>query len=66
MQGLEIDYSIVCWDADLRRESDSWSCYNGPPRGWKRTEKEEEARCNSYRVLLTRSRKGMVIFGPPW
>ena len=72
IQGLEIDYSLVCWDADLRRAGDDWVCFNMVAPKWcyagdteKRTEKERvEIRRNTYRVLLTRSRKGMVIFVP--
>lgn len=66
IQGLEIDYAVVCWDADLRRDNDSWACYNLSGADWKRSRSREEAtlRCNSYRVLLTRSRKGMIIFVP--
>ncbi len=64
IQGLELDYSIVCWDADFRRENDAWVCYNVSGPDWQRSKGEQEARCNSYRVLLTRSRKGMAIFVP--
>ena len=27
IQGLELDYCVVCWDADLRRENDKWAAY---------------------------------------
>lgn len=64
IQGLEIDYAIVCWDADLRREGKSWASYNIVGGGWQRAPSELDARTNSYRVLLTRSRKGMVVFIP--
>jgi Uncharacterized conserved protein (DUF2075) len=64
IQGLEIDYSIVCWDADFRRENDAWVCYSVNGSGWVRSSATQEARCNSYRVLLTRSRKGMILFIP--
>ncbi len=64
IQGLEIDYSIVCWDADLRRENGDWACYNVVGGGWQKRPSEFEVRKNSYRVLLTRSRKGMVVFVP--
>jgi hypothetical protein len=65
IQGLEIDYAIVCWDGDFRRSEGQWACFNVNGAGWVRYPKEDEARSNSYRVLLTRSRKGMVIFVPP-
>ncbi len=64
IQGLELDYSIVCWDGDFRRVNKDWACFNVVGSGWNRGSGEDEARCNSYRVLLTRSRKGMVIFVP--
>ena len=64
IQGLEIDYSIVCWDADLRRVSGKWACYNINGEDWNKGNSQIESRLNSYRVLLTRSRIGMVIFVP--
>lgn len=64
IQGLEIDYSIVCWDADLRRINDKWSCFNINGEDWNRGNSQIESRLNSYRVLLTRSRICMVIFVP--
>lgn len=64
IQGLEIDYAIVCWDADFRRKQGRWECHNINGAGWVRHSSEDEARGNSYRVLLTRSRKGMIIFVP--
>lgn len=64
IQGLEIDYSIVCWDADLRRRHGKWACYNISGEDWNKGESQTESRLNSYRVLLTRSRIGMVIFVP--
>lgn len=65
IQGQEIDYAIVCWDADFRREAGKWACFNLSGTLWRSSSREYEARCNSYRVLLTRSRKGMVLFVPP-
>ena len=67
VQGLEIDWSIVCWDADLRRKNiDEWDYYKFRGSNWNKRNKEEQKRylLNSYRVLLTRSRQGMVIFVP--
>ena len=63
IQGLEIDYAIVCWDIDLRREHAGWQSYKLSGSDWKR-DSEIEVSKNSYRVLLTRARKGMVIFVP--
>lgn len=68
VQGLEIDWGIVCWDADLRRASDGngWDYYSFRGTKWNKRNKPEQKRylLNSYRVLLTRSRQGMVIFVP--
>lgn len=66
IQGLELDYTVVCWDADLRIENGKWSCYNISGGGWQNSKQESALveRKNGYRVLLTRARKGMVIFIP--
>ncbi len=66
IQGLEIDYSIVAWDANFRMEEGEWHYYNFSGSSWK-NEKTEERRMylkNSYRVLLTRARQGMIIYIP--
>jgi len=64
IQGLEIDYSLVCWDADLRFENGAWKSYRVHGSGWSNFASRLEVRKNTYRVLLTRARKGMVIFIP--
>lgn len=68
VQGLEIDWGIVCWDADLRRakKENDWDHYSFRGTKWNKRNKPEQKRylVNSYRVLLTRSRQGMVIFVP--
>lgn len=67
IQGLEIDWALVCWDADLRRGNDNkWDYYNFRGSKWQKRRKENDRRylINSYRVLLTRARQGMVIFVP--
>jgi DUF2075 family protein len=63
IQGLELDYSIVCWDADLRREKSNWVPYKLSGSDWQKDNLVSVA-INGYRVLLTRARKGMVIFVP--
>ena len=63
IQGLELDYSIVCWDVDLRRENNQWAAYKLNGDKWKKDLLVEVAK-NGYRVILTRARKGMVIFVP--
>ena len=66
VQGLEIDYSLVCWDADLRRRGNDWDYYSFRGTKWLKRNKQEQKNylINSYRVLLTRARQGMVIFVP--
>lgn len=69
VQGLEIDWAVVCWDADLRRKNDhEWDHYSFRGTKWMRRNKAEQKRylVNSYRVLLTRARQGMVIFRSEW
>ena len=63
VQGLELDYTIICWDADLRRMGNEWSAHKISGAGWQRDKRLDVAK-NGYRVLLTRARKGMVIFVP--
>ena len=68
VQGLEIDWAVVCWDADLRRKAgiNDWDYYNFRGTKWNKRNKPEQKRylLNSYRVLLTRARQGMIIFVP--
>ena len=68
VQGLEIDWAVVCWDADLRRTADGagWDYYNFRGTRWVKRNQPEQRRylLNSYRVLLTRARQGMVVFVP--
>lgn len=63
VQGLELDYCIVCWDADLRREDSEWVPYKLSGSDWQNDSLVDVAK-NGYRVLLTRARKGVVIFVP--
>ena len=66
VQGLEIDYGIVAWDGDVRY-SDGEFIYKRFTRNmWCNVNKEDRRRYmkNAYRVLLTRSRQGMVIYVP--
>ncbi|MEO6994747.1 MAG: DNA/RNA helicase domain-containing protein, partial [Lacunisphaera sp.] len=64
VQGLELDYTIVCWDLDLRREANAWACYAFNGNRWQRRLKDLAIAMNGYRVLLTRARRGMIIFVP--
>ncbi len=72
VQGLELDYTCLLWDADMRYENGQWQFYrfNGKDR-WNKVEavtesKQEQIKymLNAYRVLLTRARAGMIICIP--
>lgn len=67
VQGLELDYACVLWDADMRCEDGRWTYYkfNGKNK-WNPENNEENRRymLNAYRVLLTRARQGIVICVP--
>ena len=66
IQGLELDWSIVCWDADLRFKNGIFHYYNFKGTNWNKIKKAEDITylINAYRVLLTRARQGIVIFLP--
>lgn len=65
-QGLEVDWAIVGWDASLRPSKEGWACYNFSRKDWKNILNADDQRylINSFRVVLTRARQGMVIFVP--
>jgi hypothetical protein len=67
VQGLELDWVCVNWDADLRYSGDGWRHHSFRGERWERVLKPDRQRylLNTYRVLLTRARQGMVIFVPP-
>ncbi len=66
IQGLELDYSIVAWDADFRYEDGEWTYHNFSGNSWRHVSANERRLYlkNAYRVLLTRARQGMAIFIP--
>jgi hypothetical protein len=66
IQGLELDWVGVCWDADLRRNDDDWEFNSFKGTKWQNVSNAEMRKfiINKYRVLLTRAREGMVIFVP--
>ena len=66
VQGLELDWTAVCWDANLRFIDDSWETHKFSGSKWIAIKKEADQRylINAYRVLLTRARQGMIIFVP--
>lgn len=66
-QGLEIDWSCLCWGEDLLWQGNGEWCYsrlNGASRGKVPREFKQRYIRNAYRVLLTRAREGMVMFVP--
>lgn len=66
IQGLELDWTGMCWDGDFRMERDGWGFYAFKGTRWQNV-KDAFRRmylANAYRVLLTRARQGMVIFVP--
>ena len=62
-QGLELDMAIVAWGNDFLWNGKSWELRKMRTRIPQVD--PHQLRMNSYRVLLTRSREGMVIFIPP-
>jgi DUF2075 family protein len=67
VQGLELDYACVLWDADMRFCDNEWTFYkfNGKNK-WNPENNAENKKymLNAYRVLLTRARQGIVICVP--
>jgi schlafen family protein len=67
VQGLELDWTGVTWDGDLRFTGSGWSFHDFRGDRWTDISNPDNRRylLNAYRVLLTRARQGMVIFVPP-
>ncbi len=67
IQGLELDWACITWDADFRYGHSGWEHWSFVGHRWNHIRKEERRRYlkNAYRVLLTRARQGMVIVVPP-
>jgi hypothetical protein len=67
VQGLELDWTCVTWDGDLRSTDSGWSFHDFRGSRWCNIANPDNRRYlrNAYRVLLTRARQGMVIFVPP-
>lgn len=72
VQGLELDYVCLLWDADMRYENGAWHFYRfSNNKEWKEILPDSESKqermkymLNAYRVLLTRARAGMIICVP--
>jgi hypothetical protein len=66
VQGLELDWACVTWDADFRYAKKGWEHRSFCGDKWNHIKKPERQNYlkNAYRVLLTRARQGMVIVVP--
>lgn len=66
VQGLELDWACVTWDADFRYSQNSWTHHDFRGTAWTNIHNAANRVYlrNAYRVLLTRARQGMVIFVP--
>jgi len=67
VQGLEVDFACVLWDADMRCDNNQWTFWKFNGKTQWTPEKNIETQkymLNAYRVLLTRARQGMVICVP--
>lgn len=66
VQGLELDWAGVVWDADFRCHTAGWQHHSFVGDRWQQIHKADRRLYlkNAYRVLLTRARQGMVIVVP--
>ncbi|WP_194851635.1 DUF2075 domain-containing protein [Nonlabens antarcticus] len=66
IQGLEIDWALVAWGANFHIDHEAWKYQSFKGTKWQNINKEidKEYLKNTYRVLLTRARQGVVIYLP--
>jgi|SRR5271157_83242 len=66
IQGLELDWTGLCWDIDLVPEGSEWHARAFKGTNWQTVQDSTRRRyvLNKYRVLLTRAREGMIIWVP--
>lgn len=66
IQGLEIDYTCVAWGGNFHLRGGQWNYQNFKGTKWQNIKQDidKEYLKNTYRVLLTRARQGMVIYVP--
>lgn len=66
IQGLELDWCLIGWDADYRYGENGFEYWQFVGSKWQRRNLDVKQRYleNAYRVLLTRARQGMVIYIP--
>lgn len=67
VQGLELDWTCVAWDADMQYRNGAWVYKIFRGKNWQKLSDVTKIayKRNAYRVLLTRARQGMIIFVPP-
>ena len=64
-QGLELDFIGLCWGGDLIIENNCWGTRRFSGTSWVAARGERRRFIlNSYRVLLTRAREGLIIWVP--
>ncbi|MDP3745285.1 MAG: DUF2075 domain-containing protein [Methylotenera sp.] len=66
VQGLELDWCLIAWDADYRYKNNAFEHWSFKGSKWMHVHNESQQRYleNSYRVLLTRARQGMLMYVP--
>lgn len=66
VQGLEIDYAVLAWDADLKYTSNGFDYFKFRGTKWNHVNQEQRQHYlkNAYRVLMTRARQGLIIYIP--
>jgi len=66
IQGLELDWVCLTWDADFRYTNNGWEHRSFCGTKWNhiRSSDRQSYQKNAYRVLLTRARQGMVVVIP--
>ncbi len=66
IQGLELDWVCLAWGGDLRYIDKKWDYKSFRGTKWQNINQEIKRiyKKNSYRVLLTRARQGLVIYVP--
>jgi len=67
-QGLELDWIGVCWGGDFAYDvnNGAWDSRTFRGSSWvvQRSEVDQQYLLNTYRVLLTRARQGLIIWIP--
>lgn len=66
IQGLEIDWACVAWGANFHLKDGNWQYQNFKGSKWMNINQaiSKDYLKNTYRVLLTRARQGIIIYIP--